>query len=247
MSELNFPTERIDLPSRGLPYAPDSELSKGYVEMKYMTAKEEDILTNANFIKQGVVIDKLLQSMVVTPIKYDELIVGDKNALLIAARILGYGKDYEFTYDGDKVTFDLTTLSPKPIDTSILKPGVNDFTFTIPSSGTPITFKLLTNADQKNIDKEVAGLKKINPQSSAEVSTRLKHTITSVNGNREAAVVRAFAENILASDIRALSKYAASITPDIEFKVDIIKDNGDVLEGVTLPILVNFFWPDAGV
>ena len=95
--QTKFPSEIIDLPSGGLLYPKDSPLSSGKVEMKYMTAKEEDILTNQNFIKRGVVIDKLVQSLLIDKsIKYTDLFSGDKNALLVAARILGYGEIYEF-------------------------------------------------------------------------------------------------------------------------------------------------------
>jgi len=131
--KFKYPTEQIDLPSKGLLYPESSPLSKGVVEMKYMTAKEEDILTNVNFIRQGVVIDKLLQSMIVTPIDYNELLNGDKNAILIAARILGYGKDYEFmlgnpeTGESEKATADLTQIETKPLDESLFTRGKNEF------------------------------------------------------------------------------------------------------------------------
>jgi len=104
MSEFKFPTETIELPSKGLVYSEDNPLSSGQVEIKYMTAKEEDILTNQSYIQKGIVLDKLLESLLVTKINIDDLIVGDKNAILIAARILGYGKDYEFTYEGETHT-----------------------------------------------------------------------------------------------------------------------------------------------
>jgi hypothetical protein len=96
MTELNFPTEIIELPSKGLVYPKGNPLSSGKVEMKYMTAKEEDILTNQSYIQEGTVLDKLLQSLIISKINYNDLIVGDKNALLVASRILGYGKDYTF-------------------------------------------------------------------------------------------------------------------------------------------------------
>jgi hypothetical protein len=246
MAELKFPTEEVTLPSKGLPYSASSPLSKGKVEVKYMTAREEDILTNTNFIKQGIVIDKLLQSMVVTPINYDDLLTGDKNALLVAARILGYGKDYDFSYNGEKVTFDLSTLEPKPIDETLFLPEKNEFDFTLPMSKIPVTFKLLTNKDEKNIDKEIAGLKKMNPQGSFDFTTRFKHMITSVNGSREQADIRQFVDTMLARDARALQSYYQSISPDIEFKVN-IKTSEGVVEGVNLPIGINFFWPDAGI
>ena len=97
MAEVKFPTEVVDLPSKGLLYPEDSSISTGKVEVRYMTAKDEDILTSPNLIKQGIVIDKLLESLIVDKdIKVENLLSGDKNAILIIARILAYGKNYEF-------------------------------------------------------------------------------------------------------------------------------------------------------
>ena len=152
-----FPTEVVELPSKGLLYPKGSALAEGKIEMKYMTAKEEDILTNQNYIQSGVVIDKLLQSLIVTPIDYSELLVGDKNAILIASRILGYGKDYEFDYAGEPQSVDLSLLEPKELDESLFKSGENKFVFTTPSTGTLLTFKLLTHADEQAIEQEVKG------------------------------------------------------------------------------------------
>ena len=100
-NKLNIPTEIVDLPSKGLLYPKDNPLSSGKIEMKYMTAKEEDILTNQNFIKSGVVIDKLLQSLIISKINYNDLLIGDKNAIMLASRILSYGANYEFDYNGE--------------------------------------------------------------------------------------------------------------------------------------------------
>ena len=121
-SKFSLPTEVVELPSKGLLYPEDSPLSKGTVEMKYMTAKEEDILTNQNYIKQGIVIDKLLESLIVTEgVKYSELLIGDKNAIMVAARILSYGKDYTITYNDEEVVVDLSTIEPRDIDYSVYK------------------------------------------------------------------------------------------------------------------------------
>ena len=111
MEQQQFPTEMVTLPSKGLLYSEGSPLKKGEIEMKYMTAREEDILTNQNLIENGTVIDKLLQSLIVTSINYNDLLLGDKNAILIAARILGYGSDYEFKYKGDRYQIDLTKIT----------------------------------------------------------------------------------------------------------------------------------------
>ena len=143
MSEFKFPTEEVELPSKGLVYPEDNPLSSGKIEMKYMTAKEEDILTNENLIKNGTVLDKLLQSVIVSDINYNDLIIGDKNAILVAARILGYGKDYTFEYNNEQVTIDLSDLQLKYLDETIIEKGVNQFSFTLPHSGVNITYKIL--------------------------------------------------------------------------------------------------------
>jgi hypothetical protein len=244
--KLKFPTEQIELPSKGLPYPAESLLSKGVLEMKYMSAKEEDILTNVNFLKNGTVIDKLLQSMIVTSINYDDLLICDKNALLVAARILGYGKDYEFEYDGQKINFDLSSVDPLPLNENI-KPGKNEFDFHLPKANVTVTFKLLTHGDEKKIDREIQGLKKINPQGSFDQTTRLKHTIIAINGDRDTTNIREFVDNMLISDLRELRKYIIKVTPELSLKFDYTKDNGDVVEGVNLPIGISFLWPDSSL
>jgi hypothetical protein len=244
--KFKFPTEQIELPSKGLPYPAESLLSKGVLEMKYMSAKEEDILTNVNFLKNGTVIDKLLQSMIVTPINYDDLLICDKNALLVAARILGYGKEYDFEYDGQKINFDLSAVDPLPLNENI-KPGKNEFDFHLPKANVTVTFKLLTHGDEKKIDREIQGLKKINPQGSFDQTTRLKHTIVAINGDRDTTNIREFVDNMLISDLRELRKYIIKVTPELSLKFDYTKDNGDVVEGVNLPIGISFLWPDSSL
>jgi len=235
-----FPTEMVDLPSKGLVYPEGSLLAEGKIEMKYMTAREEDILTNQAYIKQGTVLDKLLQSLIVSKINYDDLIVGDKNALFVAARILGYGKDYNFSYNGEEVTIDLSSLNNKEFDESLITKGLNEFNFTIPSSQTKITFKILTTSDEKKIEKELEGLKKINKDNSPELSTRLKYIITSIEDNRDEKAIREFVDNyLLARDSRALREYIKQVQPDVDLKF--ISDSG---EEVAIPIGLNFFWPD---
>jgi len=249
MAELKLPTEVVKLPSKGLLYPKESPLAKGEIEMFYMTAKHEDILTNVNFIKNGTVIDKLLQALIVTPINYDELLIGDKNAVLVAARILGYGKDYSFKYTDDRgnekeATVDLSALDEKLIDESLFTAGVNEFAFNTPKTGALLTFKLLTHGDEKKIEAEIKGLQKVNPNGSYDVTTRLKHTITSVNGERDQKTIRDFVDNyLLAPDARALREYYSKVQPDIELKF--IPDENYVGEGIAIPISLSFFWPDA--
>lgn len=242
MSDFKFPTEEIDLPSKGLVYPKEHPLASGKVEMKYMTAREEDILTNQSFIKKGIVLDKLLQSLIPNKdIKIDDLIVGDKNALLIAARILGYGKEYDVNIGGNEYTLDMSTLEHKEIDYSIFKEGQNEFTFTLPTSESVITYQLLTGRLEKAVDREIAGLKKINKEASPELTTRLKHMITSVDGSEEQKDIRDFVDNrLLARDSRSFREHIKLTQPDVNLSY--ILDDG---KEVIVPIGLSFFWPDA--
>lgn len=241
MSEFKFPTETIELPSKGLVYSKENPLSSGQVEIKYMTAKEEDILTNQSYIQKGNVLDKLLESLIVSKINISDLIIGDKNAILVAARILGYGKNYEFNYNGTSHTVDLTTLDNREFDSScILVEGTNEFTFTLPNSGNVITYKILTGKDEKSIEREIKGLQKINKESYPELSTRLKYMILSVDGNSDPKSIREFVDNyFLAMDSRAFRNHVRDTQPD----VDMSFTTNDGEEG-TIPIGISFFWPD---
>jgi hypothetical protein len=239
-NQFTTPTETVDLPSKGLVYPKSNPLSSGKVEMKYMTAREEDILTNQNYINKGTVLDELIKSLIVSDVKYEDMVVGDKNALLVAARILGYGKDYKFEWDGEEYNIDLTAIQDKPINESLFK-NVNEFSFTLPSTGTEITFKLLTGADEKKINAELEGLKKINKNASPELSTRLKYMITSVGGNREVKDIRQFVDNqLLARDSRALREYIKEVQPDVD--LTFFPEGSDTK--VSIPIGLSFFWPD---
>ena len=246
MENYKFPTEIVELPSKGLIYPKDNPLSSGKIEMKYMTAKEEDILTNQNYIKDGTVLDRLLKALIITKINYDDLIVGDKNAIMVAARILGYGADYTFKYNDEEITVDLGELDSIYLDENkLLEKGVNLFEYTLPHSETPITFKLLNNKDDWAIKSEVRGLKKINKRSSPELSTRLKHIILSVNGNDDKRTIREFVDKyMLARDSRSFREYIRAFQPDIDLKFNFESSSG-IEEDVTLPMTVNFFWPDA--
>jgi hypothetical protein len=246
MAEFKLPTEMVELPSKGLLYPEGHPLAEGKIEMKYMTAKEEDILTNQNYIRQGIVIDKLLQSLIITKFDYNDLLIGDKDAIMMAARVLGYGKDYTFTYLGEEITVDLTTLKEKPLDESkLLEKGKNEFQYELPHTGNNITFKLLTHKDDKNIDAELEGLKKINKNDNPELTTRLKHMVLSVNGDYDSKTIRNFIDTaFLARDSKSFREYYSQISPGIETKIKYEFIEG-VEEDVNIQFNTNFFWPDA--
>jgi len=241
MAEFNLPTEIVELPSQGKLYAPDSPLSKGTIEMKYMTAKEEDILTNQSYIRDGVVLDKLLQSLIVTKFNYSDLLIGDKNAIMVAARILGYGKDYKFTYAGEEQVVDLSQIDNLPLNEEVENSTSNNFSFTLPQSKNTVTFKLLTHGDEKKIEQELKGLSKLSKNNSPTVTTRLKHQILSVNGEDEKPKVREFVDNyLLAQDSRALREEIKRIGPDVD--LTFFPEGRD--RRVDIPIGLSFFWPD---
>lgn len=241
MEENKFPSETVELPSKGLVYPVGHPLRSGKVEMKYMTAKEEDILTNQNYIKKGIVLDKLLDSLVMGKFDIKDLVTGDKNALLISSRILGYGKDYTFTYDGTEYTVDLSQLENKLFDeTKVTHKGT--FMFTLPATGTKVEFKLLSDKDNEAIDQEIESMKKFNKESSSEITTRLKYQIIAIEGDTDKTNIKSFVEQILAQDSRALRKYMKDISPDVNLSTK-VKIN-DVEEDIDIPISLSFFWPD---
>jgi hypothetical protein len=241
MAEFKLPTEIVELPSKGLIYPEDNPLSSGKIEMKYMTAREEDILSNQAYIEKGIVIDKLLQSLIVSNINYNDLVIGDKNAIMVAARILGYGKNYTFTYDGEEVEVDLSSLKNKELNEKDFSKCKNNFPFTLPATGTEVTFKILTHKDEQNINREIEGLKKISKTDSPTVSTRLKYIITSVGGETEPKTIREFVDKyMLAQDSRALRNYIQAFQPDID--LSFFPPNSETRR--PLPIGLQFFWPD---
>ena len=245
MADYKFPTEMVDLPSKGYFYVEGHPLSKGKVEVKYMTAKEEDILTSKSLIQQGTVIDVLLQSLIVDKsIKIDDMLIGDKNAIMVAARILGYGKEYQFTYDGEEQTTDLSKLDSKKMDFSKLARGMNEFSFELPNSKRTITFKLLSSKDEKNIASEIKAKQRISKERSSELTTRLKHMILSVDGKSEKSHINNFVDNeFLSVDSLAFRQHLTSITPDVDMTTTVVDSAGKETE-VTIPVTVRFFWPN---
>ena len=255
-----FPTEIVELPSKGLVYSSDSPLSSGKVELKYMTAKEEDILTSSNLIQKGVVIDTLLRALIVSngegqPVNYGELIIGDKNAIMIAARILGYGSEYPVEIvcpscqTKSKIKVDLSSLKNKEIDESLLKNGPV-YDFNLPASKRDITFKILTHNDEKKVEEESKKMKKKNFGGngvSYELTSRLKHMILSVDGETDVKSIKNFVENeFLSRDSLAFRKHIETMSPDVDMTIPFECEHcGHEEPSIQMPMNVNFFWPGA--
>jgi hypothetical protein len=262
LKNYQFPTEVIELPSRGLIYPSDNPLSSGKVEMKYMTAKEEDILTTQSYIKDGSVLDRLFQSLIVSngngqPIKYVDLVTGDKNAIMIAARVLGYGKDYQvevndpFTGKKQKETIDLTQFDNKPYDGSAqVAPHTNEFEFTLPRSQRVVTFMAMTESKERRVKHQVEELNKANrklkDETSRELTTRLKTMILSVDGETDSRVISQFVDNeLFAVDSKALRNYINEVVPDIDLNWEFISEETGERREMILPMDVTFFWPNS--
>lgn len=249
MSQQVFdtPTNPFELPSKGMFYPVDNPLATGVIELHSPSAVHEDILTNKNYITQGIVIDKFLQAIIATKINYDDLLIGDKNAVLIASRILAYGNEYSFSYtqggETETVTVDLSKLADKEIDFSKATKGVNEFTYVLPLSKAQITYKLLTHKDENAIDAEIKGLLRVNKNISADSTTRLNYCIIAVNGNRDQKTIRDFVKVMPMRDSMSLKKEMTANMPDINMTFDFMRKNGEVVEGLTIPMTVDFFWP----
>ena len=248
MAEHKFPSEVIDLPSEGKLYPKEHPCSNGKIEIKYMTAKEEDILTSQNLIKKGIVIDRLLDSLILTEgVKCNDLLLGDKNAIMVAARILAYGPEYDCkvinpnTGKDMDYTFNLAECPFKKLPKNVKE---NKFEIDLPISKKKVTFKLLNGKEENLITQDIEASKKLNPQVVPELTTRLRYSVTSVDGDESQSVITNFVQNMLARDSMFLRKEMREIAPDIELSQE-VEIEGESVK-VNIPMTVGFFWPDAG-
>ena len=244
-----FPTEIISLPSKGLCYPETSPLSKGEITIKLMTAKEEDILTSANLVKKGIHLDKLLESVVVEPgVNVHDLLIGDKNAILISSRVLAFGPEYEVTINDPnenepvKVVVDLLKIQIKEVDESLLS-RQNEYDYILPNSKTPIKFRLLTHGDELAINKDIEALQKTT-KGSNEITSRYRKIITEVDGNRDLGYISNFVTNrLLAGDSKTLRKEIGKISPDLDLKFEYESPFTGEKEVLRIPFGVDFFYP----
>ena len=250
--ETKFPTETIELPSQGYFYAPENPLSSGTIEIKYPTAKEEDILTSRNLIQKGTVIDAFLQSLIVSPVNYSDILVGDKNAILVAARILAYGKDYNVEVtcpkcsNSNDITVDISQFQNKEIDISKLTKGSRVLTFQLPFSKKTLGIRLATHADERNIEAETKSLKKLSEQSgrSSEMTTRFRNIIVSVDGDTSISVINKFVnEEMLAKDSLELRKFIYHVSPDVDMDYEFTCQSCNEIAKLNIPLTTDFFWP----
>ena len=255
--ESKYPTEVIPLPTKGWFYPETSPLASGEIELKQMTAKEEDLLANQELIKKGKVLDKLIESLIVNKsIRPDEILIPDKNAIFISIRRLAYGDDYPVSITcpncggTNKVNVNLANLEYRKFEFEKYPKGINNFTFKLPHSGVVLTYKLNNQTDEQSIDAELTQIRKISKENTAELTTRLKYLISSVDGNADRATIRRFVEEKLtARDNLEFRRHMRANTPDVdmtfEFKCGDPNNTGCSLERrLDMPIGASFLWPD---
>lgn len=250
------PTEFVDLPSEGRFYPEGHPLhGSDSVEIRYMTAKDEDILTSQTLLKKGIAIDRLLQNIIIDKnIKVDDLLVGDKNALIVATRITGYGDDYEVnitcptcaTVSPHNVV--LSELNKVTISDDLLQAfDVNQteqgtFTVNLPKSKVDVEIKLLTGRDEKSL-MEISERRKKHKLQEAMLTDQFKSFIVSVNGNSDKNAISSFVDNMPAYDSRHLRNLYANITPNVDMEQVFSCPECMNITEVNVPFTVQFFWP----
>ena len=246
-----FPTEMVDIPSKGKLYPKEHPFSSGKVELRYMTAKEEDIITSRTLIQKGIAFDRLLESLLVEKVDLKTLLVGDKNALLIAARVLGYGKEYSINVTdsmGQKqeVEVDLSAILDKPIDFKKFIEGTRHFEVKLPLSKRSVVVKINNGQDEDMIDADLKGLKKLAKSTGVvpEITTRLIHSIISVDGNDKKEAIRSFVNNeLLAGDSSFIRDELYDMSPDLDMTTEFEDSDGEI-QDIEIPINLDFFFPN---
>ena len=249
--EWSVPVEAVPLPSKGLIY-PEGNFfhNKEFVEIKSMTAKEEDILMSQAYIKKGIVIDELVRSCInKVGVDPSDLIAGDKMALAITIRITGYGPDYLFEHncpncgETSEINYNLSNLGIKRIGANPVAPGENAFKFTLPVSRRNVIFKLLTSKDEEEITKQRENTTKISDKDEL-VTGSLLNGIISVDGVTDRVKIHKFINNMPARDSKVLRKYIRDISPGLDMDIDVECPKCQTTSTVRLPINSELFYPE---
>jgi len=247
----DFPSEQITLPSKGFFYPSENPLSSGVIELKYPTAKEEDILTSKNLLSKGLALDRFMESIILSDIDYKTLLLGDKNGIMYASRILAYGPDYEVQVTcpqcgeiNKSITVDLNEVQTRDFDFDAFVEGQQEFEFDLPASKKKVVFKLLTHDDERKIEEELKVKKKKQVvKEDSEITTRLKYAVVSVDGETSRALVTSFVEGMLSRDSLALRREISRCTPDVDASFEFECAGCEFSDNMDIPLGISFFWP----
>lgn len=246
------PYELAPLPSRGIVYSKNSVLhNKDVVSIKAMTAKEEDILLSRAYSKAGTTVSELLKSCIAeSNLDPSQLLSGDRQSILVAIRITGYGSNYDADVicpacnERVKNVFDLTSLALRPISIEPKEEGVNEFEFVLPLSKKRVVFKFMTGRDEEELSTIIERRKKLlGDGAESPVTTRLAHQIVSIEGVTDRNKINVFVNNMPAADSRALRLHIEKNEPGLEMNVDMTCAKCGAESEVGLPIGPSFFWP----
>lgn len=249
---LDIAAESVPLPSRGIIYKQDGELyGKETIDIRPMTAKEEDILTSRAYIKNGTVLTKLLESCIINKnIKSDDLISGDRNALLVSLRITGYGSDYDVEVEcpecstKSKQSFDLSQLEIKRLSVDPVSFGENLFEVQLPMTKKSVKVKFLTGHDEREMMITSERKKKSGFKNETMITDRLVRSIVSVEGITDKNKITFFVKNLPARDSLALRRFLDKNEPGIIMKSWMNCPSCHEESEVGLPMGASFFWPD---
>ena len=249
---FEIPVESVPLPSRGIIY-PDDGIIHGCdtIDIKPMTAREEDILTSRAYIKSGTVLTKLLESCIVDKrIKPDSLISGDRNALLVSLRITGYGADYDVEVDcpecgtKSKQSFNLADLQIKRLEVEPVERGQNLFEVKLPVTKKNVRVKFLTGSDERDMMITSERRKKSGMKVESMITDRLSRSVVSVDGISDKNKINFFVKNLPARDSLALRRFLDKNEPGIIMKSWMNCPHCHEQSEVGLPMGASFFWPD---
>lgn len=251
---IEVPHEIVPLPSNGKVYPPDSALhGSEVVEIKAMTAKEEDILTSRALLKKGTVISELIKSCLIDrSVNPLDMLSGDRNALMVAIRITGYGPEYMVEMECPECNvkspheFNLAALPIKRLEIEPTAPGSNLFEFVLPMSKKNVKFKFMTGRDEEEIAALGEKQKKLGLPTDSAVTTNLLYSIVSVDGTEDRGKISNFVKNMPARDSLYLRNYMRDNEPGIIMKQETTCNACGHSEEVSMPLGVTFLWPSAG-
>jgi len=246
------PTEYVDLPSGGTLYPEGHPLHNvETVEIRHMTAKEEDILTSDTLLRKGIAIDRLVESVLVDKnLHPSTFLVGDKNAILVASRITGFGTQYDATVgcpectEAQSETFDLGAIQTKVVDTGDAEvTPTGTYIFQLPASQVNIEIKLLTSGDETRITQTIANRRK-NKLPETNSTLLLKALIVSANGVSDPVQLSQLAELLPLQDAKHLRTMYQQLRPDVDMTFPFDCDKCSYVGEVTMPLTAEFFWPN---